>query len=110
MTAPEFLDLLRNRVRAPVERNAAAIVRALGDDRSAIEAFQLARVHLDALIDRLEGAQLQDLDRRLAELSGPLADGTRRLKESLGRLEDFAQGADLLATLVGLAARTVALA
>lgn len=110
MTTDELLDFLRKQVRAPVERNAGAMVKALGGDPEAIEAFQLGRVLLDEVIGRVEEQELRDLDTRLARLSGPLSEGTRAMKQALGKVKDFAQAVERFSTVVAIAARIAALA
>jgi hypothetical protein len=110
MTSDGLVDFLRKQVRAPIERNARAIVRDLNHDAKAIERFQLDRVHLDELINELEEGQLEDVDKRLRELSEPLSAGAKAMKQALGKVRDFAEGAQLFATVVGLVARIVALA
>ena len=110
MTRDEFLDFLRDDVRAPVEKSASRILSALAKDQEKLEAFQLDRLHLDELIARLEHEQFKDLEGRLEELSGPLQQGVRAMSESLTKIKNFARGAEIFAKVVGLVARVVALA
>ena len=110
MTRDEFLDFLRDDVRAPVEKSAGRILSALAGDREKLEAFQLDRLHLDELIAQVEDEQFKDLDGRLEELSGPLRQGVSAMSESLTKVKNFAKGAELFAKVVGLVARVVALA
>jgi hypothetical protein len=110
VTPEQLPDFLRKQVRAPVEKNAGAMVKALGGDPKAIEVFQLGRVLLDEVISRIEEQELRDLDARLARLSGSLSEGTRQMKQALGKVKDFAQAAELFTTVVAIAARIAALA
>jgi len=110
MTRDELLDLLRTRVRAPIEKHADKIVKALEADQDKLEAFQLDRLHLDELIAQLEHEQFEDIQRRLDELSDRLEQGAQAMSDSLSKIKDFAKGAELFARVVGLVARVVALA
>lgn len=110
MTRGEFLDFLRTRVRAPIEKDSERIVKALSKDQEKLEAFQLDRLHLDELIAALEHEQFSDLEGRLDELSDQLQQGIKAMSESLAKVQGFAKGAELFAKVVGLVARVVALA
>ena len=110
MTLAEFLDILRAKVRAPVEKNVDKILDSLKNDQDKVEAFQLDRLHLDELIARLEHEQFEDIQKRLDELSDQLEQGVKAMSDSLARIKNFARGAELFAKVVGLVARVVALA
>jgi predicted nuclease with TOPRIM domain len=110
MTLAEFLDILRAKVRAQVEKNVDKILDSLKNDQDKVEAFQLDRLHLDELIARLEREQFEDIQKRLDELSDQLEQGVKAMSDSLAKIKNFARGAELFAKVVGLVARVVALA
>lgn len=110
MTRAEFLNFLRDDVRAPIQKNLAGILAALSKDQEKVEAFQMDRLHLDELIARVEHEQFKDLEGRLAELSDPLEAGVEAMSNSLTKIKNFAKGAELFTRVVGLVARAVALA
>jgi hypothetical protein len=109
-TQPDLLDLLRTKVRAPIEKHADEILDSFGDDNEALAAFQRARADLDALIARLEHRQLQDLARLLDTHAVELRAGIADLDETLSRAATFNQAARVFWRVVGIAARIVALA
>ena len=106
----KLLDLLRNRVRAPIERHADEILDAFGDDNEGLAAFQLARADLDQLISHLEHANLKVLAHRLDSHRSELATGIREMTDSLKTAKTLTHSAELFATVVGVLARIVALA
>lgn len=106
----KLLDLLRNRVRAPIERHADEILDSFGDDNEGLSAFQLARADLDALISHVENEQLKALSLRLASHHDELAAGIREMAESLRAAKTLTHSAELFGTVVGVLARIVALA
>lgn len=106
----KLLDLLRNRVRAPIERHADEILDSFGDDNEALSSFQLARADLDALISHMEDVELKTLSRRLASHHDELTSGIREMADSLRTTKTLTRSAELFATVVGVLARIVALA
>ena len=106
----KLLDLLRNRVRAHIERHADEILDSFGDDNEALAAFQLARADLDQLISHVEDAQLKALSLRLASHHDELTTGIREMTDSLRTAKTLTHSAELFATVVGVLARIVALA
>ncbi|MFN2634548.1 MAG: hypothetical protein ABR610_14135 [Thermoanaerobaculia bacterium] len=106
----KLLDLLRNRVRAPIERRADEILDSFVDDNEGLAAFQLARADLDQLIAHLEHANLKVLSRRLDSHRSELSSGIRDMTDSLKSAKSLTHSAELFATVVGVLARIVALA
>ncbi len=106
----KLLDLLRSRVRAPIERHADEILDSFGDDNEGLAAFQLARADLDELISHVEDEQLKSLSVRLASHHDELISGIREMTDSLRTARTLTHAAELFATVVGVLARIVALA
>ncbi len=106
----KLLDLLRNRVRAPIERHADEILDSFVDDNEGLAAFQLARADLDQLITHLEHANLKVLSQRLDSHRSELTSGIRDMTDSLKTAKSLTHSAELFATVVGVLARIVALA
>ena len=109
-TQNDFLDVLRTKVRAPIEKHADEILDSFGDDNEGLAAFQRARADLDALINRLEHRQLQDLARILDTHGAELRAGITDLGETLSKAATFNRAARVFWRVVGIAARIVALA
>jgi class 3 adenylate cyclase len=109
-TQTDLLDLLRTKVRAPIEKHADEILDSFGDDNEGLAAFQRARADLDALITRLEHRQLQDLARILDTHGAELRAGIADLQETLAKVATFNRAARVFWRVVGIAARIVALA
>jgi hypothetical protein len=109
-TQADLLDVLRTKVRAPIEKHADEILDSFGDDNEGLAAFQRARADLDALISRLEHRQLQDLARLLDSHSEELRTGIEDLQETLSKVDTYTRAARVFWRVVGLAARIVALA
>ena len=109
-TQTDLVDILRTKVRAPIEKNADEILDSFGDDNEGLAAFQRARADLDALISRLEHRQLQDLARLLDSHSEELRTGIEDLRETLSKADTYTRAARVFWRVVGLAARIVALA
>jgi hypothetical protein len=110
MTRKELLDVLRTKVRAPIEKNVDDILDSLKKDQEKLEAFQLDRLYLDELIAQLEHEEFEDIQKRLDELSGQFKEGIDAMAKSLGEIKKFAKAAEVFAKVVGLVARVVALA
>jgi hypothetical protein len=113
MTSParhEFLDELRTRVRAPVERRLDEILDSFEDDNEGLAAFQLARADLDRLVTKLEHEELSDLARQLDAHRADLNAGIEEMGQALTHARNYAHAAELFATVVGIVARVVALA
>ena len=109
-TQAELLDLLRNKVRAPIEAHAEEILDSFGDDNERLAAFQRARADLDGLITRLESEELRNLGDQLDSLSEELKAGTADLQNTLTTAKNVASAAKVFWRVVGLAARIIALA
>lgn len=109
-TQAELLDLLRKKVRAPIEAHAEEILDSFGDDKERLAVFQRARADLDALIARLESEELRNLGDQLDSLSEELKAGTADLRNTLTTARNVARAAKVFWRVVGLAARIIALA
>jgi hypothetical protein len=109
-TQADLLDVLRTKVRAPIEKRADEILDSFGDDNEGLAAFQRARADLDALISRLEHRQLQDLARLLDSHAEELRTGIADLQDTLSKADTYTRAARVFWRVVGLAARIVALA
>lgn len=109
-TQTDLLDLLRNKVRAPIEKRADEILDSFGDDNEGLTAFQRSRADLDALIARLEHKQLSGIARLLDSHAEELRTGIADLQETLAKADTYARAARVFWRVVGLAARIIALA
>ncbi len=109
-TQADLLDLLRTKVRAPIEKRADEILDSFGDDNEGLAAFQRARADLDALIARLEHRQFQDLARLLDSHGEELRTGIKDLQDTLSKIDTYTRAARVFWRVVGLAARIIALA
>lgn len=110
MTRHDFLEVLRTKVRAPIERHVDDILDSFVDDNEGLAAFQLARADLDRLISKLEHAELADLSRQLEAHSEELRAGIGEIGEDLGTVRTYTRAAEVFSTVVGIVARIVALA
>jgi hypothetical protein len=109
-TQADLVDLLRTKVRAPIEKRADEILDSFGDDNEGLMAFQRARSDLDALIARLEHRQFHDLARLLDSHGEELRTGIEDLQDTLSKIDTYTRAARVFWRVVGLAARIVALA
>src|SRR5437870_9638446 len=109
-TQAELLDLLRRKVRAPIEAHADEILDSFGDDNEALASFQRARADLDALIHRLEHQEFRDIARQLESNDAELRSGVEDLHQTLSAEKTLVRAARVFWRIVGLAARIVALA
>ncbi len=109
-TQPELLDLLRKKVRAPIEAHAGEILESFGADNEGLASFQRARADLDALITRLEHGEFRNLAKLLETHSEELRSGIRDLEDTLKTVETLTRTARVFWRVVGLAARIIALA
>jgi class 3 adenylate cyclase len=106
----DLLDLLRTKVRAPIEKHADEILDAFGDDNEGLAEFQRARADLDALIACLEHKELSGIAKLLDSHAEELRTGIADLGETLAKADTYARAARVFWRVVGLAARIVALA
>ena len=106
----ELLDMLREKVRAPIEEHADEILGSFGGDKDRIAAFQKSRADLDGLIEKLEQEDLRSLRKELDAHAAELKVGIKSLQSSLSRVKDAETAARVFWRIVGLAARIIALA
>ena len=106
----ELLDMLREKVRAPIEEHAGEILDSFAGDKERITAFQKARADLDALIEKLEEEELRSLRKELDAHAAELNDGIKSLQSSLSGIKNVETAARVFWRVVGLAARIIALA
>jgi hypothetical protein len=106
----EFLDYLRDKIRAPIEQHADDIIGALQGDEKRLRSFQRARADLDKLILKLEAQQFGDLAEQLKNLSDELVSGIAEMNEAITSTNTIVKGVVLFTQVVGLAARIAALA
>ncbi|HKF44488.1 MAG TPA: hypothetical protein VKG01_15430 [Thermoanaerobaculia bacterium] len=106
----EMLDLLREKVRAPIEKHAGEILESFGGDKERAAAFQKARADLDSMIERLEEDELKGLRKELDAHAAELNDAIKALQSSLSKVKDAETAARVFWRVVGIAARIIALA
>jgi len=106
----DLLDMLRDKVRAPVEEHAGEILDALAGDKEKVSGFQKARADLDALIEKLEEEEFRSLRKELDAHGAELNAGIKSLGASLKGIKDVETTARVFWRVVGLAARIIALA
>ena len=109
-TQTDLVDILRTKVRAPIEKRADEILDSFGDDNEGLAAFQRARADLDALISRLEHKQLAGIAKLLDSHAEELKTGIADLQDTLAKVDTYTRAARVFWRVVGLAARIVALA
>jgi exonuclease VII small subunit len=106
----DLLDMLREKVRAPIEEHAGDILDSFAGDKEKISSFQKARADLDALIEKLEEEEFRSLRKELDAHGAELNAGIESLESSLKGIKDAETAARVFWRVVGLAARIIALA
>jgi len=104
-----YLKTLRD-VRERVEARSLAIRASLAGDTESLDAFQLARADLDAMINELETRELQPIDAQLSALGPELERGVIELEQELEALDDTVRTVESFTAVVALAARIAAAA
>jgi hypothetical protein len=109
MDAATYLKTLRD-VRERVEARSLAIRTALAADTASLDAFQLARADLDAMITKLEARELRAIEAQLSGLGPELEKGVLELEQDLEALDDTVRAVEGFTAVVALAARIAAAA
>jgi len=109
MDAATYLKTLRG-VRERVEAHSLAIRTALNGDADSLDAFQLARAELDAMITKLETRELQPIEARLTALGPELKSGVIAFEQDIKALDNTVRVVEGFTALVALAARIAAAA
>lgn len=104
-----YLKTLRD-VRERVEARSLAIRASLAGDTEGLDAFQLARANLDAMISKLETRELQPIEARLRALGPELERGVANLEQDLEALDNTVRAVEGFTAVVALAARIAATA
>jgi hypothetical protein len=104
-----YLKTLRD-VRERVEARSLAIRASLAGDTDRLDAFQLARADLDAMISKLETRELQPIEAQLSVLGPKLEKGVVELEQELEALDDTVRAVEGFTAVVALAARIAAAA
>jgi hypothetical protein len=104
-----YLKTLRD-LRERVEARSLAIRASLAGDTESLDAFQLARADLDAMISKLETRELQPIEARLSALGPELERGVVKLEQDLEALDNTVRAVEGFTAVVALAARIAATA